>query len=132
MTMQTCYFTGMFRISKIPDLKHWILFNFLVALLMFLEKNEVIFSFSRIKPAQRWHVYIFPLLLTVPATYVYVCVFVFDLRPRGVGLGLYALNAKLAKLSLQLRWPSYQLTSCRKLAHISKLSEQIPKAFHQH
>ena len=51
-------FSGIFRISRIANLQHWLFFNFVDVFLMFLEKSEGIFPFSGIKEAQWWHVYL--------------------------------------------------------------------------
>ena len=53
--LQTCYFSGIFRISGIANHQHWIFLNFLDDCVMFLEKSEAIFPFSGIKQGQWWH-----------------------------------------------------------------------------
>ena len=79
-----------------------------------------------------------PLVCICVFVCVYVCVCVcliyilYYFPLQGVGLVLYALDAKLTKLTLKFGCRSYHVTSQRKSAHINKLSAQIPKAFHQH
>ena len=46
------HFSRIFQISGIENLQHFIFFNFVDTLLMFLEKSEVIFPLTGIKQAQ--------------------------------------------------------------------------------
>ena len=53
---QTCQISGIFWISGIATVKHWIFLSFVDFLLLFLEKSKVIFRFSGIKQVHRWYV----------------------------------------------------------------------------